>query len=115
MLLDRRDCIMSRSTPLRVPWLICLPAAVFLLALAAESRAGVIASDSASEAAYGDGWQGQNGSVPSETGSDNGGSGFLPWSFDDTFWEGATSPYPQPHFIETKASSYNSLGAPAFA
>jgi hypothetical protein len=53
--------------------------------------------------------------VEAETGTDNGGTGFKPWSFDDTFWEAESSPYKQAHFIDTKPSSFNNLGAPAFA
>ncbi len=84
------------------------------LALAGDCLAEVIASDSAADATYSDGWQGLKGAVPEETGTDNGGTGFLPWSFDDTFWEAEASPYVQPHFIDTKPSSFNKLGAPAF-
>src|SRR6185503_16615404 len=35
--------------------------------------------------------------------------------FDDTYWLDRVSPYPQPHYIDTKPSSYDELGAPAFA
>jgi hypothetical protein len=98
-----------------VRWLAVSPAVFLVLALAGPAPAGVIATDDASDPAYADGWQGQNGVVASETGSDNGGSGFLPWNFDDTFWEAGVSPYPQPHFIETKAGTFDQLGAPAFA
>jgi hypothetical protein len=106
---------MKRSTRTD-PWWPAGPAAALLvLALAGPAPAGVIATDDASDPAYANGWQGQNGVVASETGSDNGGSGFLPWNFDDTWWEAATSPYPEPHFIDTKPSSFNQLGAPAFA
>jgi hypothetical protein len=80
-----------------------------------DCRGGVIAVDSASDPAYGDGWQGLNGVNAAETGMDDGGSGFLPWNFDDTWWEAVRSPYNEPHFIDTKPSSYNNLGAPAFA
>ena len=78
--------------------------------------AEVIASDSASDPAYADGWQGLNGFVPAETGTDNGGFGFLAWDFeeDEAFWEAEHSPYPTAHFIDTGPSSFNSLGAPAF-
>jgi len=85
------------------------------LAVADDCFAEVIASDSASDPAYNDGWQGLKGAVEEETGTDNGGNGFLPWSFDDTFWEAESSPYSQPHFIDTKAGSFNNLGVPAFA
>ncbi len=107
--------VMKRSARSCVWRLTCLSAALTVLALTGRSPAGVIASDDASDPAYGDGWQGLNGAVGSEIGSDNGGTGFLPWNFDDTFWEGDSSPYPQPHFIDTGPSSSNSLGAPAFA
>jgi hypothetical protein len=96
-------------------WLAGPAAALVVLALAGPSPAGVIASDDASDPAYANGWQGLKGAVASETGSDNGGSGFLAWNFDDTFWDATTSPYPEPHFIDTKPSSFNQLGAPAFA
>jgi hypothetical protein len=89
-----------------------------LAALAADRLAAeVIASDSASDPAYADGWQGLNGFVPAETGSDNGGFGFLPWDFeeDDAFWDPDRSPYPTAHFIDTGPNSFNALGAPAFA
>src|SRR5687768_12403594 len=99
----------------KVPIALCV-------ALAAASSpttlpAEIIASDSASDPAYGDGWQGLNGYVAAETGSDNGGFGFLPWDFeeDDAFWEADRSPYPTAHFIDTGPSSFNTLGAPAFA
>ncbi len=106
---------MKRSFRCLLSWLICLPAVVLVLLPAGDCRAGIIASDSASDPAYTDGWQGLNGAVESETGSDNGGTGFLPWNFDDTWWEAAASPYSQPHFIDTEPSSYDDLGAPAFA
>ena len=82
-----------------------------------ECRSEVIASDSASDPAYADGWQGLRGMVPVETGMDNGGRGFLPWDFeeDEAFWNPAKSPYSQPHFIDTGPASFNQLGAPAFA
>ncbi len=101
-----------RSCARSVTWLLAVP---LVLALAGRSPAAVLASDDASDAAYANGWQGLNGAVASETGSDNGGAGFLPWNFDDTYWEAAASPYPEPHFIDTKPSSYDDLGAPAFA
>src|SRR4030095_3176603 len=93
---------------------LCLGAA---LAAPGICRGEVIASDSASDPAYGDGWQGLNGFVPAEPRSDNGGTGFLPWDFeaDEGFWEAGHSPYDVPHFIDTKPTSFNNLGAPAFA
>jgi hypothetical protein len=78
-------------------------------------RAEIIAADSASDPAYADGWQGLHGVVTAETGMDNGGFGFLPWDFDDTYWDGLHSPYDLPHFIDTRPTSFNNLGAPAFA
>src|SRR5262245_63564824 len=95
--------------------LIGLLVVIGALAAPGDCRAGTIAFDSASDPAYADGWQGLHGAVGSETGADSGGTGFLPWDFDDTWWEAAASPYPQPHFIETKTSAFNQLGAPAFA
>src|SRR5688572_16649803 len=99
----------------KVPIALCV-------ALAAASGpttlpAEIIASDSASDPAYGDGWQGLNGFVAGETGSDNGGFGFLPWDFEagEGFWESGNSPYDTAHFIDTEPSSFNDLGAPAFA
>ena len=95
-----------------------MPLFTFLAALASGRLAAeVIASDSASDPAYTDGWQGLNGFVPSETGSDNGGFGFLPWDFEagEGFWEAEFSPYSEPHFIDTEPSSFNDIGAPAFA
>src|SRR5688572_31159157 len=74
-----------------------------VLAGVEECRSEVIASDTASDPAYADGWQGLHGTVPVETGMDNGGRGFLPWDFeaDEAFWDPAKSPYSQPHFIDT--------------
>jgi dockerin type I repeat protein len=106
---------MERSARSCVRWLTCVSPVLAALALAGPSRAGVIASDDASDPAYADGWQGQNGAIEAETGSDNGGTGFLAWNFDDTTWDGDSSPYPQPHFIDTEPSASNGLGAPAFA
>ena len=106
----------ERSARPSVRWIAGSAAGLLVLALAGPSPAAeVIASDDASDPAYADGWQGLKGAVASETGSDNGGTGFLPWNFDDTYWEASASPYPQPHFIDTKPSSFNQLGAPAFA
>jgi len=85
-----------------------------VLGLAPDAGAQVLAMDSAADPAYSDGWQGVKGAVPAETGMDNGGTGFLEWNFDDTYWEADSSPYPTPHFI-AKDSSFNDLGAPAFA
>jgi hypothetical protein len=79
-----------------------------------DCRGAVIASDTASDQAYADGWQGVNGAVPEETGTDNGGQGFLPWEFTDTYWEAKVSPYTRAHFLDTGPSSFNDLGAPAF-
>jgi hypothetical protein len=107
--------IMKRSLLHYVRCLKCLAGISVALVLAGNCQASVIASDSASDPAYSDGWQGLKGSIPEETGMDNGGTGFLPWSFDETFWEASASPYKEPHFIDTKPSSFNSLGAPAFA
>jgi len=87
---------------------------IIVLGLARAAGAQVLAMDSAADSAYTDGWQGEKGAVPAETGKDNGGTGFLAWSFDDTFWEGDSSPYATPHFID-KGSSFNDLGGPAFA
>src|SRR5438093_5072652 len=106
---------MKRSTRHHVRCLGCLSSIAVAFSLAGDCQAAVIASDGASDPAYSDGWQGLKGSVPAETGMDNGGTGFLPWNFDDTFWEASASPYKEPHFIDTKPSSFNSLGAPAFA
>jgi hypothetical protein len=80
-------------------------------------RSEVIASDSASDPAYADGWQALNGVDPTETGTDNGGFGFLPWDFeaDEGYWEPDHSPYDTPHFIQTEPNAFNDLGAPAFA
>ncbi len=87
------------------------------LAIQNDCRGEVIASDSASDPAYSDGWQGLNGFVAAETGMDNGGFGFLPWDFEagEGFWEPGHSPYDEPHFIDEGPSSFNNLGAPAFA
>jgi len=84
---------------------------------AGDCRADVVAADSASDPAYSDGWQGINPVVPAEMGMDNGGFGFMPWDFevDEGYWEGLRSPYDQPHFIDSKPTSFNDLGAPAFA
>jgi len=84
---------------------------------AGSLRSEIIASDSASDEAYADGWQGLNGVASAETGTDNGGFGFLPWDFeaDEGYWEPGHSPYDTPHFIETQPNSFNDLGAPAFA
>jgi hypothetical protein len=106
---------MKRSSRNHVHCLSCLASIAVALALAGDCGAAVIAADGASDPAYSDGWQGLKGSVPEETGMDNGGTGFLPWSFDDTFWEASASPYKEPHFIDTQPSSFNSLGGPAFA
>src|ERR1041385_4624473 len=107
---------MKRSPRPCVQWLSCLSTVLVLLALGGNSlQAGVIASDNASDPADSDGRQDLKGAVDGETGSDNGGTGFLPWSFDDTFWEADSSPYPQPHFIDKGPSTFNDLGAPAFA
>ena len=94
-------------------WLVLLTLAPVLgLTPAAEGQ--VLAMDSAADPAYADGWQGIKGAVPAETGNDNGGTGFLEWNFDDTYWEADSSPYPTPHFID-KGSSFNDLGESAFA
>jgi hypothetical protein len=85
-----------------------------VLGLARAADAQVLAMDSAADPAYSDGWQGIKGAVPAETGMDNGGTGFLEWNFDDTYWEADSSPYPTPHFID-KGSSFNDLGESAFA
>jgi hypothetical protein len=86
-----------------------------ILSLPRPAPAEVRASDSAADSAYSDGWQGLKGTVPAETGTDNGGSGFQGWNFDDTFWEAESSPYSTPHFLDTVPSTFNNLGAPAFA
>jgi len=100
---------------LQTPW-IALFTVMAASSAPAPLVAEVIASDSASDAAYGDGWQGLNGFVPAETGTDNGGFGFLPWDFeeDEAFWESEHSPYATAHFIDTEPKSFNNLGAPAF-
>jgi hypothetical protein len=94
---------------------LALPGALaIVLGLARAAEAQVLAMDSAADPAYSDGWQGIKGAVPAETGMDNGGTGFLEWNFDDTFWEAESSPYSTPHFID-KGSTFNNLGSPAFA
>jgi len=106
---------MQRTAPRYGRYVFGLAVIAAALFLAGDCWAGVIASDSAADPAYKDGWQGLNGVVEGETGEDNGGTGFLPWDFDESYWEAEKSPYPQPHFIDTKPTSFNSLGAPAFA
>jgi hypothetical protein len=80
-----------------------------------DCRGAVIASDTASDGAYADGWQGLDGAVPEETGKDNGGQGFLPWEFTGTYWDAKESPYTRAHFLDTGPSAFNDLGAPAFS
>ena len=105
--------------PYRLRTTILAWTAFFAGAMAAQGslRSEVIASDSASDPAYADGWQGLNGVDPSETGADNGGLGFLPWDFeaDEGYWEPGHSPYDTPHFVVTEPNAFNDLGAPAFA
>lgn len=88
------------------------------------SMGAVIAADDASATAYlaetGGAWKGLN---PTEQenppGMDNGGFGFAPWNFAGGFHAQQFSPYGQlNHFIDGvdfTASSFNKLGAPAFA
>jgi len=95
--------------------LVLVLGAVWVPGALDECRGEVIAADHASNAAYSDGWQGLNASEPAELGMDNGGFGFLPWDFDETWWESLRSPYPTPHFLDTGPSNFNNLGAPAFA
>ena len=104
----------DRSTRRSCTLLLGMAAA---LAIQAECRGGTVAADSASDPAYGDGWQGLNEVVAAEMGMDNGGFGFLPWDFevDEGFWEPLRCPYDRPHFIDTQPTQFNDLGAPAFA
>ncbi|HEX6961322.1 MAG TPA: hypothetical protein VF175_05600 [Lacipirellula sp.] len=91
---------------------------------AAAAPAGVIASDVASNSAYvaqsGGAWKGLNPmSEENPAGSDDGGFGFKPWNFAGGFHYSQQSPYGRlNHFIDGvdfAASSFNNLGAPAFA
>ena len=59
------------------------------------------AFDSAADPAYADGWQA----------GDNGGSGFLPWTFT---YSGIAPANHSDHFIDTAPLAANALGAPAF-
>jgi hypothetical protein len=88
------------------------------------SVAAQIALDTASNAAYaadsGGAWKGVS-PTPDENpaGTDDGGTGFKPWIFAGGFHYPMQSPYGRlNHFIDGvdfAASSFNALGAPAFA
>lgn len=86
-------------------------------------RAGIIATDSASDPSYAaeiDGaWKGLSPGVgENPPGADNGGLGFQPWNFSGGFHYPADSPYGTlNHFIDGvdfAHSSFNSLNGPAF-
>jgi hypothetical protein len=97
---------------------------VLLISRASTTLAAVVASDVASSAAYGPeaggAWKGLN-PVAEENppGSDDGGSGLKPWNFAGGAHYSQKSPYGRlNHFIDGvdfTASSFNNLGAPAFA
>jgi hypothetical protein len=84
----------------------------------------LVAADNASNSAYvaetGGAWKGLN---PTDNenppGMDNGGTGFLPWDFAGGYHSVQFSPYGRlNHFIDGvdfTTSSFNNLGAPAFA
>lgn len=103
----------------------------FVLALTAYNlvcfstvTAATVATDVASNAAYssevGGAWKGANPSADENPpGADNGGFGFHPWDFSGGFHYPSQSPYGRlNHFIDGvdfAASTFNDLGAPAFA
>src|SRR5262245_56663730 len=89
-----------------------------------EVRAFQVATDSAADSTYqsesGGAWKGLNSTAAENPPcDDNVGSAFLPWNFAGGFHDGAFSPYSNlNHFIDGAdflPSSFNNLGAPAFA
>jgi hypothetical protein len=88
-----------------------------LLVVVMPAHAVLIASDSASDSAYADGWQGQNPDDGETPGMDNGGSGFEAWDFAEGFWNPDLSPYSAAHFIsgvDEDPTQFNDLGEPAW-
>lgn len=88
------------------------------------ARGEVVATDSASNAAYAadpsGAWLGLSSTAgENPVGSDNGGTGFQPWNFSGGYHIPTQSPYGRlNHFIDGvdfPASAFNDLGGPAFA
>jgi hypothetical protein len=99
-------------------------AGVVQAVIAPRAAGAAIAGDSAVNAAYaaeaGGAWKGLNPtSGENPPGADDGGFGFQPWNFAGGFHYPQMSPYGQlNHFIDGvdfPHSSFNALGAPAFA
>jgi hypothetical protein len=89
-----------------------------------EARGAVVAADAANDPAYaaenGGAWKGTNPSIGENLpGMDDGGFGFQPWNFADGYHYPDYSPYGNlNHFIDGvdfSHSTFNNLGAPAFA
>lgn len=101
----------------------CVAAALALTFITDRAFAIVLAADSASDPAYAfeaDGaWKGENpGANENPPGNDNGGFGFLPWDFSGGFHAGGAPYGTLNHFIDGvdfPTTSFNNLGAPAFA
>jgi hypothetical protein len=103
---------------------MALATALCCVSLSDAARAAVIAADAASDPAYaaegGGAWKGTNPSADENPpGMDDGGFGFQPWNFAGGFHYPVQSPYGNlNHFIDGvdfAHSSFNDLGAPAFA
>ena len=107
--------------PARATAAICTVSGTLIVSVACGE---IIAEDNASNAAYakdGNGaWLGTNPTADENPpGDDNGGFGFLPWSFTGGYHLPMLSPYGNlNHFIDGvdfTASTFNDLGSPAFA